>query len=337
MRPQTLQHAVHNASFDWQAWVDAKQGRKEGRFEYLFVCPRCQHEKLSVNPTRQRWRCFVCARGGADALSLVTWMGASDDELSAFSLDESDLSAVRCILHEDAGAAKLARPLNWKAAARPEPKMLPLSATYQHSVFVRLATDYAYYRGITPEAIAGMRLHVGISGRYVARLIFPVYDVTHGGLLFFQARDVTGQQEKKIIGPAATETLAGSGDVLLNYETILTRKFRRVALVEGPVDCAHAWPDAVGLWGKVISDRHLRLLYQAGVKEVDVLLDPDVPEATRDRLLHTVMDLFVTRLVELPEGKDPGSLPKREIEQLRNAAPVIAHYGAQRLLRCKLR
>lgn len=318
-----------NARFDWAVFVEANGGQREGRFgEYLMMCPVCGKEKLSVNVKRRRWRCFSCDDGGYDALSLVVrikqclWPEAVELVLSRFIRPVGSLNALTPLRAEDDDGR---RPLGWK----PRPIAWPKSFEFlnDQTDIGRFGIAYACgERGILPEVARAMRLGVCSRGRDRNRLIFP--ECNHDGfLVFYQGRAMWRKHESeerhiKVLGPEIVDHKrdAGPADCLLNLQYLLRVGVpRRVLLVEGPVDTAHAWPDAVGSFGKHVSPMQMMLLAQAGVKELDLGLDLDAVK-TLHKVAPVLADMFDVRVVTWPPGKDPGMLSKAEIEACRARA-----------------
>jgi DNA primase len=187
-----------------------------------------------------------------------------------------------------------------------------------------LAVAYCMQRNIPEYVVAEMKLGVCSRGRFANRLMFPVFD-SGGRLIFYQGRAMSKPRAYerfiKTLSPRSDTTVeAGPADCLLNLQYLIDHaKTERVLLVEGPVDVAHAWPDAVGLFGKRISGRQIELLMRAGVKELDLGLDPDAA-ADALKVAPMLADLFTLRVVRWPLGSDPGSLTKDAIEDYRAQA-----------------
>jgi hypothetical protein len=217
------------------------------------------------------------------------------------------------------------RPPSWIPRERPWPDGFELVGTY--SPAGALGARYCVQRGILDYVAHEMRLGACSHGRFRGRLIFPVFD-SGGRLVFYQGRATwPPKARERHIKTLSVRTdveagEAGAGDVLLNLAYIATRgDWTRVAVVEGPVDCAHAWPDAVATFGKHISGRQIELLMRAGIREIDLCFDGDAMESML-RAAPMLADLFVVRLVEFPAGKDPGDLTKEQIDYCRGQAPI---------------
>lgn len=293
--------------------------------ELLVPCPDCGKAKLAVNVQKRSWQCFTCGVGGRDALSFIAkaqgllWKDAMERLLTG------NQTAIGRIdrLEAELGTGQAARPTSWIPPAVQWPE------TFERVSFAteasRAGVAYCYRRGISMSVADAMHLGVCTRGPQAGRLVFPVLD--HAGrLLFYQGRAmfdaIPGRRYIKTLGrKRENENEAGAGDCLLNLQHVIKSRSTRVLVVEGPVDCAHAWPNAVAVFGKKISSRHVELLMRAGIRELDLGLDLDA-ESDVLKIAPLLADLFTVRIVRWPEGKDPGALSVGEIEACRERAPV---------------
>lgn len=295
--------------------------------ELLVQCPDCNKPKLAVNVQKRSWQCFTCGVGGRDSLSFIAkvqglaWKDAMERLLTG------NQTAIGRIdrLESELGTGQVARPTSWIPPAVQWPESFErVSFATEAS---RAGVAYCYKRGISMSVAEAMHLGVCTRGKQAGRLVFPVLD--HAGrLLFYQGRAmfdadaVPGRRYVKTLGRAReNENEAGSGDCLLNLQHVVKLRLTRVLVVEGPVDCAHAWPEAVCLFGKKISPRHIELLMRAGIRELDLGLDLDA-EADVKRIAPLLADLFTVRTVRWPDGKDPGQLSEAAIADCRARATV---------------
>jgi hypothetical protein len=228
---------------------------------------------------------------------------------------------------------KVYNPVSWPEGS------ISLGAEVNDPQIMR-GRGYCKIRGISPEIIREMRLAICTKGPFRNRIIFPVFD-SGGRLIFFQGRAMWAPRDNsshfiKTLSSKKREGSAGAGDCLLNLQYLISKgETERVLLVEGPVDCAHAWPDAVCTWGKKISERQISMLIQAGVKEVDLCWDSDaVPQM--ERYAPELAGIFKVRIVRLPFGCDPGILSKEEIENARRDAGIWGSGDQLNTLRLEL-
>ena len=323
------------ARFDWARYVQehgAVRALRSSPDEYLLACPDCGKLKLAVNVAKRKWRCFTCSEGGRDGASLIAkverlpWGQSLIRVLEGHRASVGRIDKVEAELVETAKVERRAfKPVAWPEGFRFLSGGQPL-ATCKEMVQAAL---YCANRSIPEYVTQEMKLGVCTSGPFRGRLIFPCFD-SGGRLLFYQGRAMWQPSQRelrhiKILSPRAEEGCAGPGDCLLNLSYCAERMEvfgHRVLLVEGPVDCAHAWPDAVATWGKKISGQQMQLLVQAGVRGLDLCWDEDAMAETL-RVAPLLAVLFEVRVVQLPADRDPGSLSKEQIESYRSKAVQV--------------
>lgn len=132
------------------------------------------------------------------------------------------------------------------------------------------AWQYLRHRGLPPSVILGYGLGYCAYGPYANRVVIPVY--THGELMTWQARDITGLQPIRYLGPAQPNR----GGVCFNLDRV--RRRRVLVLTEGPFDALAIPAFGVALLGTqhgVLHAQHLRLLLDAAPAAVIVSFDAD--------------------------------------------------------------
>lgn len=329
------------ARFPLEPWLErrgfAPQGRQ--RKEWIADCPWCgAEEKLSVNAPKRFWRCFVCAKKFGLLDLLAEWEGGY-------------AAAVEVVRAASGGRSLAMIPEDWNRVAlsslrAPQWEPLPVDPP-EHFEFLRSHHPYTLRRGLDLDNM--LRLGVGVCswGYYQDRLVFPVrrYD---GRWVYYQTRATWERDEqppgtgkyRKNLNPIAPDPqlYASAADVLLGLECVRIGGYTRIALVEGPTDWCQAGPDAVAALGKVLSERHVELLVRAGVKEIDVCLDPDAWDPPTQKIngrdvpmdrpppARAVCDRlaphFVVRVVRYGVGTDPGSHTVAENRALRERADL---------------
>jgi hypothetical protein len=317
--------------FDLEGYLQFKGARPVQRDEWVLQCPICEKLKLAVNITKKRWHCWICetyqarsdgsrvatkGAGGIVALIMLlenctreraeawlSWYGWRGQSLGGVSQIDGDLI-------EDFRISDGSRPL-------PEIAYPPYTRSLGGGNL-----PYCQKRGIMAEDVQQFGLAYCEAGRYGGRLLFPVFEFQR--LVYFQARATwdpqPGEPYVKALNPPVHSGGAGAKDVLLNLD--VARNFRRVAVVEGPVDAIHTGPSAVATFGKHISPAQTMKLRQAGVRALDLMWDgpgptepmgawPEMMKASRQ-----LAGLFDVRLVFLPRG-DPGEYHRGELEWFR--------------------
>lgn len=326
------------ARFDWHRYVVEAGGVRSVTSragEYILVCPDCQKPKLAPNVETRVWRCFVCGDAGRDAASLIAkvegrmFHEALQQVMSGHQQAVGRIDAVDKRLGERAERKRVEIP---KAMAWPDgyhslvgyPESTALVDWWAKAV------AYCRFRGIEDYVVQEMQLGFCTRGRFKNRLIFPVFD-SGGRLVFYQGRamwpPMAHKRYIKTLSPKLEDGYAGASDVLLNLSYLLSKGSpERVLVVEGPVDCAHAWPDCVATFGKQISARQMQLLIRSGIKQIDLGWDPEELAST-EKQAALLSDLFEVRIVQWPPGRDPGDLTKEQIEHYRQRAPIWGSGG----------
>jgi len=311
--------------FDLLSYVRDRGAVESQSGEWVLFCPVCAKEKLAVNVSKKTWHCWVCQKfaveglgirmrrravqGAGGLLDLIQLLESCDRKqaihkvLAAGTFTAQDLAVIGSteftgfVTSYHQSVVPIPAPPNWRLIDAPLPYMMQ--------------------RGITMEDVQRLGIFYCDQGRYGNRLVFPVWE--DGALVYWQARAMWESDAKdflKALNPPKQTGAAVSSDVLMNLNT--ARFYPRVCIVEGPVDCVHAGPDAVASFGKAISAVQIAKLYRAGVRSVDLMWDADAREAMLSYapVLATVFDV---RLVWLPE-KDPGTYPRHYLQQLRAGA-----------------
>lgn len=313
------------ARFDWEGYVSERGGMRAlrgRRDEYLMACPDCGKTKLAINVKRRAWRCFTCDDAGRDAASLVgkiDQLPFRDAIAVVLGGHHRPIGSIERV--EPKLGADSERPRSWIPQARPLPEAFePVGG---HSSVGITGLRYAHERGIPEYISQAMALGVCSRGRFRNRLVFPVFDNANR-LIFYQGRAMwTPKPYERFIKTLSPRTeddgQAGSGDCLLNLAYVAREGLDKILVTEGPIDCAHAWPDAVCTFGKNLSGRQIELMMRAGIRAIDLCFDADAVDAMV-KAAPLLADLFRVRVIRLPPGQDPGGLTKDEIEAFRAVA-----------------
>lgn len=320
------------ARFDWRNYVQqhgAIRALQSSADEYLLQCPDCGKVKLAVNVAKRAWRCFVCSEGGRDGVSLIAKMEGVPWRQSLIRVLDQHRETIGSLDRLEAALdVKIENPRR-TFKAMPYPPGFYFLKPESCFAQIRAGMFYCISRGISPHVVAEMRLGICDHGPMQGRVIFPCFDFG-GRLVFYQGRATWAASDQdgrhiKVLSPRHEEGYAGPADCLLNLAYCAERMdvFKgRILVVEGPVDCAHAWPDAVATYGKRISSYQIELLIRAGVKAIDLCWDADAI-ADMEKIAPMLADLFVVRIIRLPMGIDPGMLAKTDLERYRRLAMPI--------------
>ena len=127
---------------------------------------------------------------------------------------------------------------------------------------------YLHQRGFTEDIIDTYQLMYDPLGDYRDRVIIPFYE--RGRLVYFQARDITGNAERKVLNPKETDIGVGKSDLLFNHDQ--AKKHKNVVVCEGWASSMSAGLNSVAINGKSASHRQRSLLL-LNWKDITVMLD----------------------------------------------------------------
>ena len=294
-----------------QKFGKVREHRGKNGLEFRVCCPMCikrkgkpdRQFKLYVNP-QKGFNCYRCEFRGLNVAYLLG---------QAVNLSAEDM--------------KPAPPRKLEAKT-PYDVLEPL----EYMPDSNCAIQYLANRGFDPWVVANMlnlqyvrksrpfsRPEDGLYFNATNTILFPVYhqDMLVGWQyrLLYDPSDLSDEQcismgfptyEGKIIRPPKYFTGGGLPKSQVLYNGDQAKKYSLGVVVEGGLDVAGVGPNAVGLYGKSLSDEQLLLLRDFEV--IAVMLDPEASDAAT----KTYQRLALTRqkptvLVVPPNGKDPGA------------------------------
>ena len=325
--------------FDLEEYIIGRGADPEQNEEWALECPICLKPKLIVNVKQKTWHCWVCeeyetvitsrgavrrpVRGAGGLLDLIQFLEGC-----------ARRAAIEVVLRSVQGVGDLYELPQSELAGlvlaedKPAPT-IPFPGCVGSPLEHPLAQAYLEHRRITPQDVVGFGLFWCWGGRYRDRLVFPVWE--EGRFVYFQARAMwtpqPGERFIKALNPSSRDGGAVSTEVLMNLDR--ARRYRRVAVVEGPMDCLRTGETAVCTFGKAISGAQIAKLLRAGVRAIDLMWDgPSSTEsqgARKEMLAAAPMlkALFDLRLVFLPQG-DPADYVREELNWFRSTAAVVS-------------
>ena len=200
--------------------------------------------KLSVNIESDRWRCWVCGKGGFNLLRLLTLGGKTHPDYIDYAAEQ------------EAGMGPKVPEKAHEQVSLPE-EFRPLCVP-RSTIYYQQAMGYLAERGITPDVVLTYKLGYCEDGQYAERIVIPSFDM-HGALNFFTARSVW----KRLGLPY----LHGRFDKDIIFNELLIDWSKPVILVEGPFDAIKAGTNAITLQGKAVRKRLLKRLVEKRWKE----------------------------------------------------------------------
>ncbi len=287
--------------------------------ENLYACPKCSHHKmkLSVNLSKNKFKCWVCDYAGHSVRRLVKACGTFTQLAEWDRLEgETDISLFEQLF----------------AAVEPEPepevhlpeefisltsKKLPLSS--------KPALEYLNQRGITKEDVVRWKIGCCTRGSYGERIIIPSFGES-GNLNYFVGRSYSNDWRKY-------DQPAVSRDIVFNHLYIDWDS--DIIIVEGVFDAIVAGPNSIPILGSVLKENSK--LFQEIVKHdatVYVALDPDAERKALKlikQLLEYGIELYKVNIH--PYG-DVGEMFKEEFAR-RKAQAMLMTEGSYLKYRAK--
>jgi DNA primase len=272
--------------------------------EYLIRCPFHTDSKpsLGVNVAKGLFICYACGEKG-NAVKLT----------KALKKDISWEEAVSYF--EPNSAADVRGEITLPDEYHPIPIFGNAGVGGQGVV----AREYLVERGITSQLIREFKLGYCVTGRYVQRIIIPVY--MQGRLQTFIARDYTGKAATKVkypVGSNASKALFGyDRAVALNAETVVvTEGWADVLAVLKALKTNVLFDNgkygAVALGTNMISPEQINLLSK--FKDFIVLLDNDKEGRRAISQVQSSLSLCgIVYIASLESSKDPGVARSEEI------------------------
>lgn len=285
--------------------------------EVRFNCFRMHNGKpdqkrhLYVNVVTKRWVCFRCQSSngkyvGGDIQSLFRAIGIPTD-LPVESIERTTFDTI--IAQLVPGPLPLTRKavaLTYPCETRP---LVPGTAAWQYLTgdkqcpLFYLGSQAVYGRGMSQEQILPYQLSWGTYAG-ADRIFVPTYSPDTGAMIYWTARAFRGLNDAmRYVNPSHEEA---TGGFIFNLDR--ARRSDTVVICEGVFSAIAAGPNAVALFGKVLTRNQLPLLFEVPFTNYVVALDGDarVEAISVSRLI--AFRGCRTYMVELPSGTDPASV-----------------------------
>lgn len=315
--------------------------RENGR-SFLFTCPRCLKNKLSMFKDSGNFICYHCQSDG--------FKGRPEYALT--ELLNRPLPEIRKFLYGTDGVGPSSTKLDLQledfwgedaetfttAAPEPEPQETVFPFDFVNvsdgKNFLK-AARYLNSRGVTLEHCQAYDIHWSPVEQ---RVIFPVK--VEGKLIGWQARyvgatevyDEETHKTRRIPKILTSKSLQTQGGRYLMFQDRL-KGSEHCVLAEGPVSAikAHRCGGNVASMGKTVTDRQLAII-RSRVRKLYLALDPDAAEEINKLIwdASTDMEVYVMtppqnkNWTEDPKNeKDLGDLTEDEVyDAFRQAKPV---------------
>jgi len=271
------------------------------------MCPVCGKEAnhFNINLETGLWHCFKCGQSGnfPQLVKHLTGRYISNDKLEKEYTSGLSLSKLQEIFEE-----KQKKPVveigDWTE------NTCEIDAEGR---IPKLARKYLESRNITVNLAKELQMRVGLSGKYMSRVLIPV--IERGKVLNFVARTFVNN-EKRYSGPHKNEPYVNKGELLWNYDNV--KPGEDLILVEGIFDAIPLLDlNIVALMGKSISHIQTdKVLDLAG--SITILVDGGFVEAAKD-IAEKVLGFIPIKVAEMEIGHDPGEYPDEAREAIGKA------------------
>lgn len=264
-------------------------GRKLKNDEIAFRCPFCAHrkQKLQVNLSTYKWRCWVCDNKGRSLYSLFKRLDVGKQYFDTLSdlLGDTYTNVQDSSSEEDEPILYLPHEFKSVIYSKKDPS------------YVR-ALKYLKGRGVTRGDILKHNIGFCSDGTYSGMIVIPSYD-SDGILNYFVGRSIY-ESSFKYKNPPVSRDIIGF-DLHINWK-------EPIVLVEGVLDALAVKRNAIPLFGKYMSKSLLLKIVKTKVPFVIIALDADA----KDSVIKIGKELLKKDVrvgyVPIEENEDPSSL-----------------------------
>ena len=276
--------------------------------EYLFFCPYCKHHKrkLSVNISKNTYKCWICDSRGRSVYSLIRRFGNHSQKQHWRSFEETvEISEFDNIFKEKKKEETIQRiklPSEYICLAN---EKLPFTA--------KNALKYLKKRGITKYDILKWKIGYCENGEYKNRIIIPSFNLD-GYCDYFIARTYTKDWLKYKNPPASKNVVFN--ELMIDWD-------KPVTLVEGAFDAVNA-ENSIPLLGSTLS-AHSRLFKAllTHSKRVYVALDKDAEKKALNIIKTLISHGVEVYKIDTSDHEDVGEMTKEQFEKRKQSATIF--------------
>jgi len=280
--------------------------------EWLFYCPECKHhkKKLSVNISKDKFKCWVCDYRGASVRRLVRRY-ASFAQQQAWNklVGRVDISSFESRMAE----GLLGHKHTEKDQPVPLPEEFVTLTSKKRSLGSIPAKNYLFERGIGTDDILKWKIGYCPTGQYADRIIVPSFNL-NGEVNYFTARSYNGDW-RKYLNPSAERDIVFN-ELYVDWETDLS-------IVEGVFDAIVAG-NAVPLLGSSLREDS-KLIQKIVEYDTPVYVALDADAEKRALSLIKSLTQYDVELykVNIEPYSDVGEMTRKEYaERMVKAVPM---------------
>ena len=265
----------------------------QSKDEYLFFCPFCKHHKrkMSINISKNSYKCWVCDTRNRNIYSLVKRVGDSFHKQKWLNLTNvveiSKFEELFKVQEKEVRLQRIELPFEYMFLAG---KNMPKPAT--------AALDYLLDdRELDRSDIFKWKIGYCDKGKYRNRIIIPSFD-NDGYCNYFVARSYTGDWMSYKNPPVSKDIIGFELFINWNYP---------IVIVEGVFDAMSVKRNAIPIFGKTIPKSLKREIVKQRVKDIYISLDRDARKDAVKLTEELMREGINVYFIDLPD-KDPSEL-----------------------------
>jgi len=274
--------------------------------EHLYSCPFCNHhkKKLSINFSKNYWKCWVCDARGKNIYRIVRRFGTYDQRqkylLLDGRLDLTEFDNFFAEINDEEIKQTISLPDEFVSLCN---KRLPSSS--------RKALKYLNSRGITQKDIRNWKIGYSTGGKYGGRIIIPSYN-WEGDANYFIARSFVGNWRRYLNPPVGRDIVFN--ELYVDWD-------EEVVLVEGVFDAIIAGSNAIPILGSTLRENS-RLFQQIVLNDTPVYLalDKDA-ESKRNWIIKSFLRYDIELyIIDTSDYDDVGSMTREQFLEKKEKA-----------------
>lgn len=273
--------------------------RQRQRKEFLFGCPKCRHhkKKLSVNLTKDRFKCWVCLWAGNSVYWIIFQYGDGSQVARWNESNGVDFAELRHAQSEEEKKITL-------------PEEFISIASHKLSPSTQAARLYLKNRGVSFQDICWWKLGVCLEGKYKNRIIVPSFG-NDGKLNYFVARTYD-RHPIPYMNPPMNKDLI--------FNSLFIDWTKDIVITEGVFDAIVAG-NSLPLLGSTLQEG--TVLFQEIVSKcpkIFLALDPDAESKERAIIKEFLMYGTEVWKINVKPFKDVGEMSKEEFQKHKEQA-----------------
>jgi DNA primase len=274
--------------------------------EHLYSCPFCNHhkKKLSINFSKNYWKCWVCDARGKNIYRIVRRFGTYDQRqkylLLDGRLDLTEFDNFFAEINDEEIKQTISLPDEFVSLCN---KRLPSSS--------RKALKYLNSRGITQKDIRNWKIGYSTGGKYGGRIVIPSYN-WEGDANYFIARSFMGDWRRYLNPPVGRDIVFN--ELYVDWD-------EEVVLVEGVFDAIIAGSNAIPILGSTLRENS-RLFQQIVLNDTPVYLalDKDA-ESKRNWIIKSFLRYDIELyIINTSDYDDVGSMTREQFLERKEKA-----------------